>query len=142
MKAVRGRGELVIGVHIRQGDYATFENGRYFYSIDQYIAAMKRIGDRYPDRDIVYLVSGNVPLANVDFGDLNVCFASGHLVEDMYSLASCDVLIGPPSTYTGWASFYGRVPLRWMNSAEETFETVDPPYLVSDRKSQPGTMAA
>jgi len=29
----------------------------------------------------------------------------------MYGFARCDYLIGPPSTFTMWASFYGQVPL-------------------------------
>jgi hypothetical protein len=36
---------------------------------------------------------------------------TGHLIEDLYSLAQCDFLAGPPSTFTLWASFYGKVPL-------------------------------
>ncbi|TWU58856.1 hypothetical protein Poly51_16360 [Rubripirellula tenax] len=128
MAQARARGSHVVGVHIRQGDYARFENGRYFYSIDQYAAAMRRIRERMADRDVVFLVCGNVPLADHDFGDLNVCFGTGHMIEDMYAFAAADTVIGPPSTYTGWASFYGRVPMRWMSHAEETFDQIDPPY--------------
>ena len=34
----------------------------------------------------------------------------GTEIGDLYSLAACDYIIGPPSTYTQWASFYGQVP--------------------------------
>jgi hypothetical protein len=30
---------------------------------------------------------------------------------DLYSLARCDYVFGPPSTYSQWASFYGNKPL-------------------------------
>jgi len=36
------------------------------------------------------------------------------MVEDLYALAECDYIIGPPSTYTLWASFYGDTPLWFM----------------------------
>ena len=32
-------------------------------------------------------------------------------VGDLYALARCDYIMGPPSTYTQWASFYGNAPL-------------------------------
>lgn len=142
MQAVRARGNHVVGVHVRQGDYAKFQNGRYFYSVDQYVAAMKRIRNRFSDRQVVFLVCGNVPLGDTDFGDLNVCLGTGQIIEDMYSLAACDTLIGPPSTYTGWASFYGRVPFRWMESADEAFDVIDPPYLVGADHPQSMACAA
>jgi hypothetical protein len=38
-------------------------------------------------------------------------FRSGHIIENLYSLAECDYIVSPPSTYGEWASFYGRTPL-------------------------------
>jgi hypothetical protein len=29
----------------------------------------------------------------------------------MYALAQCDLILGPPSTFSQWASFYGQRPL-------------------------------
>ena len=48
--------------------------------------------------------------------------SSGVAVEDLYALAGCDLLIGPPSTFTQWASFYGKVPLyhAWSPDAAPT----------------------
>ena len=34
MQLVRQRGQVVVGVHIRHGDYAKFENGRYLQQCD------------------------------------------------------------------------------------------------------------
>lgn len=45
------------------------------------------------------------------FAGFQATFGSGDTVEDLYALAECDYLIGPPSTFTVWASFYGNVPL-------------------------------
>ncbi|QDT07921.1 hypothetical protein K227x_63500 [Rubripirellula lacrimiformis] len=120
----RSTSDILVGVHVRGGDYATFKNGRYFYSIPKYVAAMKRIRDRFSGAKVTFLVCGNVPLVQEDFGDLDVHFGTGQMVEDMYSFAAADLLIGPPSTFTGWASFYGQIPLWAMNSADEPFDAV------------------
>jgi hypothetical protein len=52
------------------------------------------------------------------FGVGRLTLGTGHLVEDLYSFTHCDYLIGPPSTFTSWASFYGRVPLCRVESPE------------------------
>lgn len=118
-----GRGSKpIIGVHVRHGDYATFENGRFFFSVAQYVSAMQRIRQQLVVPDPTFFVCSNVPLDRKDFGDLQVHFGTGHLVEDMYSLAETDFLIGPPSTFTGWASFYGNVPLQFMETADTAFD--------------------
>ncbi len=57
-----------------------------------------------------------------DFGDLRVHFGPGHIIQDMYAMAEADLLIGPPSTYTGWASFYGNVPLVAMHNADQPID--------------------
>lgn len=123
--APRGDADVVVGVHIRQGDYKTFRGGRYYYSIDQYVAAMRRVRERLAGRRVAFWVCGNGPLDRRDFGNLNVFFGTGHLIEDLYGLAATDLLVGPPSTFTKWASFYGDVPLRWMETADEPFDTLD-----------------
>jgi hypothetical protein len=37
----------------------------------------------------------------------------------MYALASCDYIVGPPSTFSLWASFYGQVPLCFLQKPDE-----------------------
>jgi hypothetical protein len=59
------------------------------------------------------------------FAGLNVTFGTGDLIEDMYAFASCDYLIGAPSTFTMWASFYGKVPLNVIRSPDQTQKLTD-----------------
>jgi len=37
-------------------------------------------------------------------------------------LSKCDYLLGPPSTFSMWASFIGDVPLRLIKGAEENIQ--------------------
>lgn len=112
--SLRQRSDVIVGVHIRHGDYATFMNGQYFYTVEQYAEAMRSIASQLPGRQVAFLVCSNAEVARGDFGELDVHFGSGHIIEDMYAMAEADLLIGPPSTYTLWASFYGDVPLLTM----------------------------
>lgn len=46
----------------------------------------------------------------------------GHFIEDMYTLAECDYIFGPPSTYTMWASFYGKRPLQKIREKNQRID--------------------
>jgi hypothetical protein len=116
---LRQKADRLIGIHIRHGDYAQWEGGKYFYPVADYVAIMRRIRERLPNQRIVFLVCGNAIMNRDDFGDLNVHFGTGHLIEDLYAFADTDYLIGPPSTYTRWASLYGGVPLEHVEHLDQ-----------------------
>lgn len=111
IKKAEGSGDLIVGVHIRQGDYKSFEGGKYFYSTEIYAEKMKQVKDLFKNKSIVFLICSDEKQDSEMFAGLKTLFGTGHFIEDLYILASCDYIIGPPSTFTMWASFYGRVPL-------------------------------
>jgi hypothetical protein len=132
--AAREDADLLVGIHIRHGDYAKYEGGRYFYSRERYYEVMRSIEDLLAPRTVRFLVCSNAPQQSSSFPGLHVTFGTGHLVEDMYSLARCDYLAGPPSTFSGWASFYGKVPLWHLTSADQeiNFDTLDTHWFCPD----------
>lgn len=125
LKKARTNCEVLVGVHIRQTDYKKWLKGRYFYSIDEFITIMKKMEDLFFGKQIGFLLCSDSMLDNNKFINFNVKFTNHHFVEDLYALAKCDYILGPPSTYSGWASFYGKVPLHWIEKANEdiTFDS-------------------
>jgi hypothetical protein len=110
VEPARRNGSFLVGVHVRQDDYRTFKDGRYFYSHRQYRNLMEQVRSVYPDRPVSFLVCSDDPVPADAFSGFDVLYGNGHELEDLYALASCDLLMGPPSTYSRWASFYGKVP--------------------------------
>ncbi len=102
--------DLLVGVHIRQGDYRNYLGGKYFFSVGDYVSAMQKVRDLFGTRRTGFLLCSDSQLERKEFSDLEVTTGPGHIIEDMYSLARCDYIIGPPSTYSRWACFYGDVP--------------------------------
>jgi len=41
---------------------------------------------------------------------------------DLYALAKCDYILGPLSSYSQWASFYGNKPLYQLTGSQERLE--------------------
>ena len=112
--------DVLIGVHIRHGDFKTFMGGKYFFEIDEYIRVMERVAQLFPDQRIGFLVCTNVEVKKSALSQHQVTFGRGHIVEDLYSFARCDYIVGPPSTYSMWASFYGSVPLYTIEDSSKS----------------------
>jgi len=46
-------------------------------------------------------------------------------VFDLYAMSRCDYLMAPPSTFSGWASYYGSVPLLRLEANRLTWTLND-----------------
>ncbi len=106
----RDKGSFLVGIHIRQTDYPIFKGGRFLYSHRQYRQVMERVEAVFADRNVSFLLCSDAPVPKDAFAGLDTIYGNGHEVEDLFALAACDRLVGPPSTYSKWASYYGEVP--------------------------------
>jgi hypothetical protein len=100
----------LVGFHVRRGDYQSYKNGRYFLSDAQWrsaINAARRIVESSGRtfRPIIFSNENCEAFRNVQ----DIAFAKGDLYTDLQSLASCDLIVAPPSTFSGWASYLGNV---------------------------------
>ena len=106
----RESAEVVIGVHIRQGDYRHHDHGRLYYSTGEYALVLRELVALFSKRSPRFLICSDGPQDPSQFDEFNFQFGPGHFVEDLYALSKCDYIAGPGSTFSQWASFYGRVP--------------------------------
>ena len=113
--------DMLIGVHIRRGDYKEFAGGRYFFAHRDYAGLMSRVQALFSGQRVRFLICSNEPVPAECFQEFDYRLGSSHPIEDMYALAACDYLLGPESTYTLWASFYGQVPLYRVYEVEKAF---------------------
>ena len=107
----RADADLLIGVHLRRGDYRRFLHGRYFFTTEDYAQVMRSAAALFPSKRVRFLLVSDEALNPESFSDLDVVFGSGEEIEDVIALSLCDLLMGPPSTFSMWASFFGKVPL-------------------------------
>ena len=106
--------DLIIAVHIRRGDYANFMGGEYYFDMDVYARVLKSFASEHSDQKCKFLIfSDDSNLVLDDFSGLDVelsDFTYGRYF-DWFLMSKCHYIIAPPSTYSGWASFYGSVPV-------------------------------
>lgn len=125
MKQIRLNADVVIGVHIRQGDYKTWKNGRYYYSVEEFHLFMAKLLKLFPDKKVSFFISSNESFSTDLFTGCD-CYRfkqepSGDIL-DLYTLSLCDRIIGPWSTYSRWASFIGEVPLCFIKEKDQLFK--------------------
>lgn len=112
MRDLYSEGKTILGIHIRQGDYATFKDGAYLIPP----ARMKVIVDAYLEqrglaRDTVVLfIASDGPVAPDIFSEYSTYFSKENAVTDIFLLAACDAVIGSNSSFGHFASWYGNVP--------------------------------
>jgi hypothetical protein len=121
------QGHKVVGVHVRRGDYRTFEGGAYYFEPEIYENLMRQILSLFGTEQIVFLVCSDDQQITNAFQDpnLKVIAGPGHELLDLYALAKCHYLVGPPSTYSIWASFYGQVPLYMIHDPKRSISQND-----------------
>jgi hypothetical protein len=119
MERYRREGYFIIGVHIRRGDYKTFEGGQYYFEFEEYKQHMLALCGVYKDRKVCFAISTNEKIDTGGFDGLEICKTSNTTaIHDLYMLTQCDRIIGPLSTFSRWASFYGEVPLCFISRGD------------------------
>lgn len=128
---VTGNREIVrVGLHVRRGDYARWQGGRYYFSDAQYAGVVKRALRLLEGKDVELHICSNDPELDAEtyrrtLPGVTVTVHRGNPAEDLCLLSHCDFLLGAPSTFSLMAAFYEDVPLYWIKdpAAEVTAES-------------------
>ena len=121
---IKQTSDIVVGVHIRRGDYATWNDGRFYYELEDYYQFMLRVKELYQGQRVSFFISSNEDFELDIFTDCD-CHRFGQessgAILDLYSLSICDLIIGPVSSFSRWASFIGEVPLCFLETKDQEF---------------------
>lgn len=132
MGALRETYDMLFGVFIRQSDYQVWEDGRFYFSTEQYVRWIRQVLDLHSGERIAFVLASEVRQEPGFFKGLPCFFASGtlngggHWFESWVELSLCDMIITPPSTFSATAAFLGGVPL-WPVLSNEQMMNVDQP---------------
>ena len=114
--AARSSYEIIVGVHIRRGDFREYQDGRYYYEDREYLRQMKSVLALLPNQRVGFFLCSNEAIRSESFAELSTfSLTDAEGIEDLYALTECDYLIGPLSTYSMWASYYGKKPLSFID---------------------------
>jgi hypothetical protein len=98
--------QIIIGVHIRQGDYS-IHAPQWHFSPMQYHKWMTEVRQEMGSKvGFVVVSDGSLP----DFNENWITRHQGNTIQDLCVLSHCHMVMGPPSTYNRWAAFMGQNP--------------------------------
>lgn len=122
------KADINLGVHIRRGDYKTWQGGKYFFGDEVYLRLIQEFQALHPQQKINVFICTNDARLNINKyrqACPNVYLSKGSGIEDLQLLSQCDYLMGVKSTFSLWASFYRDIPLYWIMDANKTLENND-----------------
>jgi len=114
--------DMLVGVHIRRGDYKDWINGNYYYSDELYAKWIHAVNEKIVQqgKTLSFFIASNERIDVKNFAN-NDCFVlqNSSAEKDVYGLSQCDYIMGPPSTYSQWAAFIGDIPIRFLLSKND-----------------------
>jgi len=112
-KELQQKYKLIVGVHVRQGDYKTWQGGKFFFSCHEVALILRDFVEQqkyYKLAEIVFVICSDGHVEETFFSGLNIANGPGSEITDLYMLAHADLIIGSNSTYGTWAAYYGQIP--------------------------------
>lgn len=117
----------IVGVHIRQGDYRNFDGGKFFFNQEE----VRDILHSYIDSTTqdttktFFIICSDEPINKDLFSDFSYDVNNGGAVEDLFTLSATDKIIGSDSTFGGFASFYGNIPIIFFSKEGMDWQTFE-----------------
>ncbi len=109
---VRVTSEIIVGVHLRKGDYKNWLGGKYYYNDETYDSFMTQIEKLFDNKKISFFIATNGSVSDVIANKHDTFrIENGNMAHDLYGLSKCDYIMGPPSTFSKWAALVGHAPL-------------------------------
>jgi len=117
--------DVVVAVHVRHGDYQTHKGGRYFYPLPMYRTFIERMRSLLSPARVGFLICSNAKHNAEAFTGLTWRPGPGSVPGDLYAMACCDYVLGPPSTFSSWAAFQGNTRLLHLDRSDREFSLAD-----------------
>lgn len=136
INTLRQNYDCLVGVHIRQGDYKYFKGGKYYLSSREYLQIINQFENIFPNKSIAFVIASTDYQNSELFNKSNYYTELGgnqikHYMEDFIKLINCDIILGPPSTFSQWAAFLGEIPKvpLYKNVTSDKFQLINEPLI-------------
>jgi hypothetical protein len=120
IRDLRKKSQIIVGVLVRQTDYREWNDGKSFFTSFEYARILERLSISLNEETTSFFIASDENQDDKTFENFVCTVRVGFPIENLYSLAMCDLLIGPTSSYMGWAALYGDVPSFTIQSSDDS----------------------
>jgi hypothetical protein len=115
---LRKKNRYLVVFHIRRGDYQKWNDGKFFFDDKFYKKAIYKLRkELISENKDPYIIGISDEKLNLHLG-LDYIH-KGSWKDDQILLQNCDLILGPPSTFTLWSSYISRIPLIHLKSIKD-----------------------
>lgn len=109
---LRNQYKILIGVHLRQTNYAKFKGGKFQIRQERTRNILEEYCKQkgYSHEEVCFVVASDGVVDQKEFDGFNIEISAHNAGEDLFILSLCDVIIGSDSTFGNFASYYGNIP--------------------------------
>lgn len=105
--------KMKIAIHIRRTDYKQHLDGKYYFEIEEYKKVMKKLLNEYKKKSPLFVIFSDEDRSEEEFSEFkDVVISKNPFIVDLFLLSRCDLIVGPPSSFTQFAAWYGETKLR------------------------------
>jgi len=116
---------FTIALHARRGDYREWAGGKYYFSWDDYRGWIREARKRWVDRSPRILVFSDEIVPGEIRNEAGVEVTGGTAGQDLFRMAGCEVILGPPSSFSDWAAWYGGAGRLRLEQARQELKPRD-----------------
>jgi len=130
---LKSKGNTIVGIHIRRGDYKKWENGKYYFNDETYEKYMNAFSQKLSNENIknrVFIIFSNEKVGFEETQNLLISRETWFIDHKVMSI--CDYLIGPPSTFTLWANYIGKNTLFYIHDKTGYLENTTSGFCEND----------
>ena len=115
---LREKNRYIVVFHIRRGDYKKWNDGKFFFDDKFYKKAVYKLRKELINKNKdPYIIGISDEKINLKLG-LDYIH-QGSWKDDQILLQSCDLILGPPSSFTLWPSYISRIPCIHLTSLKD-----------------------
>ena len=101
------------------------KGGKYYYEDKDYLSFIDRmrvlVRDQLGKDSLFYIFTND----KVYLDGMGICVSDNSWYVDQFIMSRCDYIIGPPSTFSLWASYTGLTPFYHVKDKEKEFTLQD-----------------
>jgi len=114
-----------VALHARRGDYQGWSGGRYYFGWNRYLDWMRQAQQVWGHHSPKILIFSDEEVPKEIASEPGVEVAEGAPGQDLFLMASCDVILGPPSSFSDWAAWYGGAKRLRIERPEQELKSGD-----------------